>query len=53
MPEYAAMLKGYVKVDPYECILCESRLVFTNFRVGNSVNDLVTHAIVQSELRAA
>ncbi len=53
MPEYAAMLKGYVKVDPYECILCESRLVFTNFRVGNSVNDLVTHTIVQSELRVA
>ena len=53
MPGYATMLKGYVKVDPYECILCESRLVFTNFRVGNSINDLVTHAIVQSELRAA
>ncbi|WP_429750064.1 hypothetical protein [Vibrio minamisatsumaniensis] len=22
MPGYAAMLKGYVKVDPFECILC-------------------------------
>ena len=53
MPCYASMLKGYVKVDPYECILCESRLVFRNFRVGNSVADLVTHAMIQSELRAA
>ena len=53
IPCYASMLKGYVKVDPYECILCESRLVFRNFRVGNSVADLVTHAMIQSELRAA
>ena len=31
IPCYASMLKGYVKVDPYECILCESRLVFMTF----------------------
>lgn len=41
MPCYASMLKGYVKVDPYECILCKSRLVFRNFRVGNSVADWI------------
>lgn len=28
MPGYAAMLKGYVKVDPFECILCGHRLRF-------------------------
>ena len=25
MPVYTAMLKGYVKVDPFECILCGHR----------------------------
>ena len=34
MPGYAAMLKGYVKVDPFECILCGHRLTFLGFRVG-------------------
>ncbi len=53
MPGDVAMLKRYVKADPYECILCESHLIFTNFRVGNSVHDLIAHAIVQSELRVA
>lgn len=33
MPGYAAMLKGYVKVDPFECILCGHRLTFLRFGV--------------------
>jgi hypothetical protein len=34
LPGYAAMLKGYVNVDPYECVLCQSRLVFNGYRAG-------------------
>ncbi|MBB1466571.1 hypothetical protein H5300_25570, partial [Vibrio sp. SG41-7] len=37
MPGYAAMLKGYVKVDPFECILCGHRLTFLRFRAGAAV----------------
>lgn len=53
LPGYAAMLKGYVKVDPYECILCESRLVFSNFRPGEPLHALVLHSKIQSEMLAA
>ncbi|KJF92715.1 hypothetical protein UB34_20255 [Photobacterium leiognathi] len=34
MPGYAAMLKEYVKVGPFECILCGHHLVFFRFRTG-------------------
>ena len=40
VPGYAAMLKKYMKVDPYECILCQSRMVFLEYRVGTSLSDL-------------
>lgn len=52
MPGYASMLKGYVKVDPYECILCGEQLVFANFRAGEPLSALVAQTIVQSRIRS-
>ena len=52
MPGYAAMLKGYVKVDPFECILCGHRLTFLRFRAGEPLSELVHHALVQAQIRS-
>ena len=40
-PSYAAMLKSYVKVDPYECILCGGRMMFSRFEPGVPLYTLV------------
>ena len=40
-PSYAAMLKNYVNVDPYKCILCGGRMVFSRFEAGVSLHKLV------------
>ena len=40
-PSYAAMLKGYVNVDPYKCILCGGRMVFHRFQSGAPLHKLV------------
>ena len=40
-PGYAAMLKGYVNVDPYQCILCGGRMVFHRFQSGAPLHKLV------------
>lgn len=52
MPGYAAMLKGYVKVEPFECILCGHRLTFLRFRAGEPLSELVHHALVQAQIRS-
>ncbi|HFQ4951417.1 TPA: IS91 family transposase, partial [Vibrio vulnificus] len=50
---YAAMLKGYVNVDPYECILCGNRMRYANFRSGTPLSELTSHAIMSSKVRPA
>ncbi|MFA1571919.1 hypothetical protein A152_0023320 [Vibrio tasmaniensis 1F-187] len=39
------MLKGYVKVDPFECILCAYRLMLLRFRAGEALSEQVHHAL--------
>jgi len=46
---FAAMLKAYVKVDPFECILCESRLVFAEYRAGSSVSELSASTLMSAK----
>lgn len=53
MPAYATLLKGYVKVDPYECILCADRMVFSGFRAGSPLSELVASSVIQAAMRAA
>ncbi|MFA0322765.1 transposase, partial [Vibrio sp. 10N.222.55.A3] len=52
MPGYAAMLKGYVKVDPFECILCGHRMNFLRFRAGETLSELVNRTLIQSQIRS-
>ena len=53
MPGYAAMLKGYAKLDPYACVVCGSQMEFARFRSGESLSSLMKHTIVQSQISSA
>ncbi|MCD9527842.1 hypothetical protein GLP13_15655 [Photobacterium carnosum] len=39
---FAAMMKAFLKVDPFNCILCSARMVFTGFIAGLKVGQLVS-----------
>ena len=52
IPGYAAMLKGYKKLDPYECIVCQGRLVFDKFRPGEPLKKVINDSIFEAEMRA-
>ena len=39
---FAAMMKAFLKVDPFKCILCGARMVFTGFIAGLKVGRLVS-----------
>lgn len=39
---FAAMMKAFLKVDPFKCILCGARMVFTGFIAGLKVGQLVS-----------
>ena len=39
---FAAMMKAFLKVDPFKCILCGARMVFTKFIAGLKVGQLVS-----------
>lgn len=41
---FAAMLKGYVNIEPFKCILCGCDLIFKRLRVGTRVSVLVSMA---------
>ncbi len=36
------MMKAFLKVDPFKCILCGARMVFTKFIAGLKVGQLVS-----------
>ena len=40
---YAAMMKGMLRVDPFECILCGCRMVFNHFEAGNALKVLMAN----------
>lgn len=50
-PSYAAMLKGYVNVDPYQCILCGGRMVFNRFESGVPLHQLVLEVQTLAKLK--
>ena len=39
---FAAMTKAFMKVDPFECILCGSRMMFSGFTRGVKLGQLVS-----------
>ena len=48
---FAAMMKNYLNIDPYECILCGARMVFLGFIKGMRVKELVSSVKDISKLR--
>lgn len=47
-PGFAALMKGFLRTDPYKCILCGNRLRFTSAQAGRHATELVAerlHAI--------
>ena len=51
IPSYATLLKGYVRIDPYECILCSGRMVFSGFRSGTPLSELVDLSLIRAKMR--
>ena len=39
---FAAMMKAFLKVAPYQCVLCGSRMIFSEFTVGLKTGQLVS-----------
>lgn len=48
---YAQMLKGFLNIDPFSCLLCGARMVYTGAVSGLTVQGLVSHAMSIAQLR--
>lgn len=40
-PRFSALMKGFLRTDPYKCILCGNRLCFTGAQAGRHASELV------------
>ncbi|MED9359005.1 transposase, partial [Escherichia marmotae] len=40
-PGFAALMKGFLRTDPYKCILCGNRLRFSSARAGRDSTELM------------
>ena len=41
IPTFTSMMKAFLRTDPYQCILCKSRMVFSGFTAGLKLWQLV------------
>lgn len=48
-PGYAALMKQFTNVDPYQCILCGDRMVFSSAEVGLRAEVLLAQRYQQLE----
>jgi hypothetical protein len=48
---YASMMKGFLNIDPFKCILCGSRMVFKRFNKGLSVKQLRSEVLCIAKLK--
>ncbi len=44
-PGFAALMKEFLRTDPYKCILCGNRLHFISAQAGRHVTELVTERL--------
>ncbi|ENT7860482.1 transposase [Salmonella enterica] len=44
-PGFVALMKGFLRTDPYKCILCGNRLHFTSAQAGRHVTELVAERL--------
>jgi hypothetical protein len=48
-PGYASLMKKFTKVDPYQCVLCGSRMVFSSAEAGSQAETLLAQRPQQLE----
>ena len=44
-PGFASLLKGFLRTDPYQCILCGNRLRFVSAEAGRHATELVAERL--------
>lgn len=44
-PGFAALMKGFLRTDPYKCILCGNRLHFSSAQAGRHATELVAERL--------
>lgn len=44
-PGFAVLMKGYLRTDPYKCVLCGNRLRFTGAQAGKHATELVAERL--------
>ncbi|MGK6038296.1 IS91 family transposase, partial [Klebsiella pneumoniae] len=44
-PGFAALMKGFLRTDPYKCILCGNRLSFVSAQAGRHATELVAERL--------
>ncbi|HGK4767605.1 TPA: hypothetical protein ACJ2XP_004763 [Enterobacter cloacae] len=44
-PGFAALMKEFLRTDPYKCILCGNRLHFTGAEAGRHATELVAERL--------
>lgn len=44
-PGFAALMKGFLRTDPYKCILCGNRLHFVSAEAGRYASELVAERL--------
>lgn len=44
-PGFAVLMKGFLRTDPYKCILCGDRLLFTGAQMGKKATELLSERL--------
>lgn len=44
-PGFAALMKAFLRTDPYKCILCGNRLRFVSAQAGRHATELVAERL--------
>lgn len=48
-PGFAMLMKGFLRTDPYKCILCGDRLLFTGAQMGKKATELLSERLHNME----
>lgn len=51
-PGFASLLKGFLRMDPYKCILCGNRLRFVSAEAGRHATELVAERLLNIDRNA-
>uniref|UniRef100_UPI0026A65956 transposase n=1 Tax=Arsenophonus nasoniae TaxID=638 RepID=UPI0026A65956 len=44
-PGFSVLMKGFLRTDPYKCILCGDRLLFTGAQMGKKATELLSERL--------